>query len=171
MKNKIHAIAGVIGFLTILTFWTSTVLTELFGSYEMVAFVKAAILKGIFILIPAMAIAEASGMSMGAKRQDAPALAKKKRMPNIAANGLIVLLPSAFFLAYKASAGVFDIWFYTVQVLELVAGAANLTMMGLNIRDGLTMTDRIGRRGYPGQIRALSLRRFKKQAFLRWQPL
>ena len=31
MKTKLHAAAGAIGFLTILTFWTATVATELFG--------------------------------------------------------------------------------------------------------------------------------------------
>ncbi|MCP4183407.1 MAG: hypothetical protein GY761_08825 [Hyphomicrobiales bacterium] len=144
MKTKVHAIAGVIGFLSILSFWTSTLFSEIFGTPEMIAFVKNMILWGMFVLIPAMAIAGASGMSMGAKRTDAPAaVAKKKRMPIIAANGLLILLPSAVFLESRAAAGIFDTWFYAIQVLELVAGAANLTMMGLNIRDGLKMTGRV----------------------------
>lgn len=143
MKTKVHAIAGIIGFLSILSFWTSTLFSEIFGTPETVAFVKAMILYGMFVLIPAMAIAGATGMSMGAKRMDAPAVAKKKRMPIIAANGLLILLPSAFFLESRAAAGIFDSWFYAIQTLELIAGAANLTMMGLNIRDGLTMTRRI----------------------------
>ncbi len=145
MKTKIHAAAGVIGFLTILAFWTSTAFSELFSSHETIAFVKAVILKGMFVLIPAMAIVGASGMSIGRKRKDAAAIAKKKRMPVIAANGILVLLPSAFFLEFKAAEGAFDSWFYTIQLLELIGGAVNLTMMGLNIRDGLTMTGRIGK--------------------------
>lgn len=144
MKTRVHAFAGGIGFLTILTFWTSTVVSELFASHETVAAIKQMILYGMFILIPAMAIAGGSGMSMGKSRTDVPAMAKKKRMPRIAANGLLILLPSAFYLASKSAAGAFDAWFYAVQALELVAGAANLTMMGLNIRDGLKMTGRIG---------------------------
>lgn len=144
MKKKFHAVAGAVGFLTILTFWTSTVVSELFGTHEMIAIVKAAILKGMIVLISAMAFAGASGMSLGVTRQDVRALANKKRMPIIAANGLLLLVPSAFFLEYKASAGAFDTWFYTVQLLELIAGATNLAMMGLNIRDGLSMTGRIG---------------------------
>ncbi|MCR9078360.1 MAG: hypothetical protein NXH78_04600 [Hyphomonadaceae bacterium] len=146
MKSKVHAIAGVIGFLCILTFWTSTAYSELFTSHETVAWVKAMILKGMFILIPAMAIAGGSGMSLGAKWRSPQAVAKKKRMPIIAANGLCILLPSAIFLAYKSGAGAFDTWFYTVQVIELCAGALNLTLMGLNIRDGLRMKGRIGRK-------------------------
>ncbi|UWQ77856.1 hypothetical protein K3725_11040 [Leisingera sp. S132] len=145
MKTRIHAIAGGIGFLMILLFWTSTVFSELFASHETIAAVKGFILKGMFILIPAMAIVGGSGMAMGRKRKDAPARAKKKRMPIIALNGLLILVPAAWFLAGKAAAGEFDSTFYLVQVVELVAGTANLTMMGLNIRDGLKMTGRISR--------------------------
>lgn len=71
-------------------------------------------------------------------------------MPLIGANGLLVLLPAAIYLQSKASAGAFDTGFYAVQVVELVAGAANLAMMGLNIRDGLKMTGRIGNRRVVG---------------------
>ena len=67
MKTKIHAFAGVLGFLAIMTFWSSTVYSELFGSPETIAFVKSMILKGMFILMPAMAIAGGSGMSLGGK--------------------------------------------------------------------------------------------------------
>ena len=97
----------------------------------------------MILLIPCMAIAGASGMSMGRKRRDQPILRKKKRMPFIALNGLIILVPSAFFLAGRASAGQFDGWFYGIQALELVAGATNLGLMGLNIRDGLAAKGRL----------------------------
>ena len=145
MKQKLHAIAGVTGFLIILTFWTSTVVSEIFGAPQTIAQVKSMILWGMFGLIPAMAIAGGSGMAMGGRRKDAPARAKKKRMPFIAANGLLILLPAAFFLEAQASRGIFDTVFYIVQGIELFAGAVNLTMMGLNIRDGLRMSRR--RRG------------------------
>ena len=142
MKRRIHAIAGMIGFLVILAFWTSTVISELFGSAQVIAQVKSTILLGMLVLIPSMAFAGASGMSMGARRKDAPARAKKKRMPLIAANGLLVLLPSAVFLDARASSGNFDTLFYVVQCVELLVGAVNLTMMGLNIRDGRRMSRR-----------------------------
>lgn len=144
MKTKIHAAAGGIAFLTILAFWTSTVFSELFTSHETIAIVKGFILKGMFILIPAMIIVGGSGMSMGAKRQDAPALRKKKRMPIIALTGLVVLLPAAIYLEMKASSGTFDTWFYLIQLVELVGGASNLTLMFLNILDGLMMTGKMG---------------------------
>jgi hypothetical protein len=65
--------------------------------------------------------------------------AKIKRMPLIAANGILVLIPSALFLASKAQAAELDTTFYAVQALELTAGAANLALLGLNFRDGLRM--------------------------------
>lgn len=140
MKTKIHASAGVIGFLTILTFWSSTVISELFTSYETIASVKTMILWGMCVLIPAMIIAGASGMNLGQKRKDPLTRAKKKRMPFIAANGLLILVPAAIYLQSKATSGSFDTMFYTVQTIELIAGATNLTLMGLNIRDGRAMT-------------------------------
>jgi uncharacterized membrane protein SpoIIM required for sporulation len=143
MKSKIHAIAGSIGFLTILTFWTSTLFSELFGSYATIVWVKGMVLQGMFILIPAMAIVGASGMSLGKKCFHPLAGKKKKRMPIIAANGLLILMPAAFYLEMKAAAGGFDSWFYLVQSIELVAGAANLTLMGMNIYNGLRITKRI----------------------------
>ncbi len=79
-------------------------------------------------------------MSMGGKRKDALALTKKRRMPFIAANGIVILLPAAVYLQNKAVTGTFDTMFYAVQVIELLAGAINLVLMGLNIRDGRAMT-------------------------------
>ena len=152
MKTRIHAIAGVIGLLMILTFWTSTVLSELFGSHETIATVKGLILWGMFILIPAMAIVGGSGAALGAGRTEQLVSAKKKRMPIIAANGLLILLPMAFVLESKASAGAFDTWFYILQGIELIAGATNMTLMALNARDGIRLT---GRNGKAQQTRLL----------------
>ena len=143
MRTRIHAVAGAIGFLIILVFWSSTALSELFGSAQTIAGVKTAILWGMTVLIPALAITGASGMAMGRRRMDPPARRKKKRMPFIALNGLLVLVPSAFFLAYRANGGVFDAWFYGVQAVELIAGAINLCLIGLNARDGMVMTGRL----------------------------
>ena len=63
-------------------------------------------------------------------------------MPFIGANGVLILIPCAIFLHRWASVGTFDTTFYIVQSLELVVGATNLTLMSLNIRDGLRMSGR-----------------------------
>jgi hypothetical protein len=61
-------------------------------------------------------------------------------MPVIAGNGLLILVPAAIVLDRWAAAGVFDARFYVVQAVELLAGGTNLTLMGLNVRDGLRLS-------------------------------
>ena len=65
--RKIHAAAGAGAFLFIASFWSSTVCSELFGSYEIVATVKQTIVYALFGLITCMATTGATGMKMGAK--------------------------------------------------------------------------------------------------------
>jgi hypothetical protein len=67
---------------------------------------------------------------------------EKKRMPFMGLNGLLVLLPAAIVLNEWAGDGLFDVRFYTLQGIELIAGAANLALMSMNIRDGFKMTGR-----------------------------
>lgn len=143
MPKQVHFIAGLLTTLTIATFFLSTVIVELLGSPEDVATIKSLIvLPGLFILVPAIAATGGSGFFLSKFRQGRLVETKKKRMPFIAANGLLVLIPCAIFLNRWASAGTFDSTFYLVQSLELLAGAANLMLMGLNIRDGLKMSGR-----------------------------
>jgi hypothetical protein len=145
MLKIIHPVAGALATLTIATFWLSTFLTELFASQAIIASVKTAIPWGFLLLIPALMAAGGSGFAL-AKGRTGLVGTKIKRMPVIAANGILVLIPSALFLATKARAGEFDIVFYAVQALELAAGAANIALLGLNMRDGLKMKGRLRRR-------------------------
>ncbi len=144
MKSKLHAIAGVLGFFCVLTFVTSTVLSELLGSPETVASVKGSIFWGMFLLLPALVFAGATGMSLLGKRTDTLALAKQKRGPIAFMTGLFVLLPSAWFLSSRSSDGTLDTFFYGVQAVELAGSAVCLVMIGMNIRDGLALRGRIG---------------------------
>jgi hypothetical protein len=145
MTRIIHPIAGAIAILTIATFWLSTVVSELFGSQATVIAVKTTLPWGFLLLVPALAAAGGSGFALAKGRRGALVEKKKKRMPLIAANGLVVLIPSALFLASKAGAGEFDAAFYAVQALELVAGLVNLALLSLNMRDGLKMKGRLRR--------------------------
>ena len=146
MKRIIHPVAGAVAMLTIATFWLSTALSELFGSRETVAAVKTAIPWGFLLLVPALVVAGASGFALSKGRRVGLIATKLKRMPLIAANGLLVLIPSALFPASKARVAEFDSAFYGVQALELAAGAANMMLLGLNMRDGLRMKGRLRRR-------------------------
>jgi len=142
MTKRIHAISGAIALATILAFWTSTVASEAFGSPQQIAAVKTAVLYGLAVLVPAMAIAGGSGFSLGAKWKSPVVRRKKARMKIIAATGILVLVPSAVFLAMKAGQGDFDAAFMTVQGIELIAGASNIVLLGLNMRDGMAMRRR-----------------------------
>jgi hypothetical protein len=147
MIKRFYRIDGIIAFAAILTFWSSTVAVELLGSREAIASVKRAIPWGFLLLVPALAVTGASGFQMAGPSSDRRIAGKKRRMRFIAANGLLILAPSAFYLAFLAARGNFGILFYSVQSIELVAGAVNLTLMGLNFRDGLRLTGRLSAQG------------------------
>jgi len=146
MSKIIHPAAGVVAITTIATFWLSTALTELFASPAVVTWVKITIPWGFLLLVPALMAAAGSGFALAKGRRAGLVAAKIKRMPLVAANGILILIPSALFLAHKAQSAEFDVGFYAVQALELAAGAANITLLGLNMRDGLKMKGRLRRR-------------------------
>ncbi len=140
MLPTVHKTAAALATATIATFWLSTVISEIFLDHAAIVAVKTAIPFGFFILIPAMTLAGATGMKLAKGRKGGVLGKKSKRMPIIAANGVLILIPAALFLSAKAQAGAFDTTFYMVQIIELIAGATNLTLLGLNIRDGRKLT-------------------------------
>jgi hypothetical protein len=144
MLRTVHLLAGLLATLTIATFFISTLLVELFGGHAAIAGIKHLIVfPGLFILVPSIALTGGTGFALSKTRQGRLVEAKMKRMPFIAANGLLVLLPAAIFLNLWAGQGAFDGRFYLVQAAELLAGATNLLLMGLNMRDGLRLTGRL----------------------------
>lgn len=140
---RVHAVAGSLAFLVILAFLGSSAFAELSGNAAAVARVKLSIAWGLLLLVPMLAATGGSGVFMAGTRPKGLAGKKLARMRIIAANGLVVLVPAALFLAYKAGQGAFDGQFLAVQVLEYAAGLTNLALMGLNIRDGLVLSGHI----------------------------
>lgn len=132
--------------LCIGSFWLSTLVSELFLSQEAIVLVKHSILQAMWIMIPAMAATGGSGFALSKERKGNLLGSKKKRMQFIAANGLLVLLPCAFYLHGKAAAGEMDTVFYALQIVELVAGATNFSLMAMNFRDGLKLSGRLRRK-------------------------
>ena len=143
MVKQLHWVAAMLATLTIALFFGATVLVELMGSPDAIAQVKRLIVSpGLWLLVPAIAAAGGSGFVLSKSRHGRLVAAKKRRMPFIAANGLLILIPCALFLDGRAAQGLFDARFYVVQGVELLAGAVNLLLMGLNIRDGFRLTGR-----------------------------
>lgn len=136
MKSILHAIAGTSAMLIIAGFWSATLVSEIFLDAAAVAAVKHGIVYGLFVLVPFLAATGGSGFALSKSRQGMLVDRKRKRMAVIAGNGLLVMVPAALFLSSKAAAAEFDSMFYTVQLLELVVGVVQLTLMGMNFRDG-----------------------------------
>jgi hypothetical protein len=140
---RAHAIAGVVAFAVILVFLSSSLVAELSGNSATIALVKTSIAWALLVLVPALAATGASGFAMAGPSPKGLLAGKLKRMRVIAANGILVLVPSVLFLAWKAGHGEFDAGFIAVQLVEFAAGSLNLALMGLNIRDGLRLTRRM----------------------------
>ena len=149
MLKRIHPIAGIVAVLTILTFWISTAVSELFLPIDAVIAVKQAIPWGLLVLVPALAITGATGFRLAGASTDPRVLRKKRRMPFIAGNGILVLIPAALSLSALATRLEFGGLFYSIQAIELLAGAINLALMSLNIRDGLRLSGRLNGRPLP----------------------
>lgn len=139
MSPKFHAAAGGLGLGLIALFWTATLWAELFGTPQQIAAVKAAIVQGLWLLIPALAAAGLGGARLARDRRGPRIETKTRRMRLAALNGLFVLVPCALILASRAQAGDLDGTFYAVQAVELVAGAINLRLLWANIQDGRAM--------------------------------
>ena len=137
---RLHIAASALALLTIACFWTSTVLTEIFLGRAAVVALKTSLPWGFLVLIPALAAAGISGNALALGRRGGLIGTKLNRMKIVAANGLAILLPSAFFLAQLAARQDFGVTFALVQGLELLVGAVNLTLLGLNFRDGRKLT-------------------------------
>lgn len=142
MIKLVHPAAGALAMAMIAGFWLSTAVSELFAGPATVTTVKTLIPYGFVVLIPALAATGLTGRGLAKRFRGPIVAAKQKRMAVIAANGILVLVPSALFLSYKAQAGAFDTAFYAVQAVELVAGAVNLSLLALNMRDGLRLSRR-----------------------------
>ncbi|WP_353979670.1 hypothetical protein [Salinicola endophyticus] len=139
----LHRLAATLAILCIATFFSSTILAELLGTAASIVTVKSLIVwPGLWVLVPSIALTGGSGFALAKSRSGKLVRRKKMRMPFIAINGLLVLIPCAVLLDRWASAGAFDTAFYLVQGAELLAGATNLVLMGMNMRDGFKMSGR-----------------------------
>ncbi|MCP1196084.1 hypothetical protein NKW84_09450 [Acetobacter senegalensis] len=118
----------------------STIVSELSENPLTIAATKQAILWGLLVLVPCLAFTGLSGYQIAGKAPRGLMLTKFKRMRVIGINGICILVPCAFFLAFRAAELKFGWPFYGIQFLELLAGSINLVLLGMNFRDGLRMS-------------------------------
>jgi hypothetical protein len=136
---KAHAAFGVLALALIAGFWLTTVGSELAGSAEHVVLVKTWILRLIPVLVALMAGAGAAGNLIARGRKTREIGDKRLRAIVAALNGLLILIPCAYVLEGWAVTGEFTARFYGVQAIELAAGAGNIVLLALNLRDGLRL--------------------------------
>ena len=142
-RSILHAIAGILALFTVVTFWLSTVMVEVFFTVSAITAVKVAIaFYGLPLLVLFMAMTGISGTVLARNGGNTLCPRKKARMRIIALNGVLIMVPSALFLAVRAQAGVFDLWFFIVQAIELAVGLIQISLIGLNIRDGRSLSSR-----------------------------
>ena len=140
MKNRIHAIAGMLAIALVATFITATIIVEVAGDDASILAVKTAILFALIILIPSVMMAGGTGRSLAASRTSPLLKNKKRRAMLVAIVGIVVLLPCAITLRVLAGNGNIGPAFIAVQTIELVGGIVNLTLLILNARAGRLLT-------------------------------
>ena len=137
--RTLHAAASTLGLVIVALFLLSSLAAEVLGDPAGIVRVKTAIFRALFVLAPVMAVAGATGSRLAGPSR-APVIQRKMRRMRLAGiNALLVLVPCAVTLYWLAIHGRFGAAFTAVQVVELMAGAANLVLLGLNLRDGLAM--------------------------------
>lgn len=146
-KRRIHAIAGTLAACIIAAFFTSSIVVEIAGNEEAIALTKTVILITLLVLVPSMAITGATGHRLAAHRGGPGIGRKKRRMITVGLIGVGVLIPCAITLQRLAVAGEFGTTFYLVQLVELVAGGVNVSLLALNIRDGRMLAGKIRPKG------------------------
>jgi len=142
LLRSIHGAVGCLALATIVAFMTCTIWAEWLSDPAAIVKVKTVILWSLPLPILAMASTGLSGLGLGGHVPRGLAADKVARMKIAGPNGLLVLTPCAVFLARKAQSGQLDAAFWAVQAVELLAGALNITLLTLNLRDGLRMAAR-----------------------------
>lgn len=140
--KSIHKVAAICALILIATFQVSTIVADFFATAVQIAYVKSAILMFIPLLILSMIATGITANKLYPNAVMGIFKVKQMRLKIAAINGMLILLPAAILLARWSESGQFDNLYWTIQILEIIAGLVNLTMIGLNIRDGI----RLGRR-------------------------
>lgn len=136
--NRPHLIAAVLVLAILTSFWGAIVISDFFLDQDALAVVRQGIVYALIVLIPAMIAVKVTGSKLGKPRieTDVRIQNKKKKATLMAVNGVLIMVPAAFFLNYKASIGEFDMVFRVVQVIELLVGSFQYYFVVTNFKVG-----------------------------------
>ncbi|PVW14680.1 hypothetical protein [Marixanthomonas spongiae] len=141
----VHIIATCIAVMTISCFFSFSLLAEILGNEVFIKQVKTAILYCLPILLICMPVLALSGKKLAGNSKSSIVAKKLKRMKLVAING-VILISLAIYLYYHAIFKTIDTTFLLIQILELLFGAINLGLIGLNIQAGLKLSGRMKKR-------------------------
>jgi hypothetical protein len=144
---RLHLVASLTALLTITFFLVSSAIVEGLGNDADIHSLKRWILRGLVVLVPALAAAGLSGRKLAGRSRASIVRRKQRRLQLVAATGVMLLIPCAITLERLAARRDLGLAFQLVQTLEFLAGTLNLTLLMLNFRDGLALrTARHGKR-------------------------
>ena len=106
--RHIHPLAGGLAILCIATFMGSTLVAELHGDPQTIIITKRAILWGLLVLVPCLALTGFSGYQMAGGAPSGVALGRFRHGRGIRDTGLWVLVPWACFVPLRAYAPTFE---------------------------------------------------------------
>lgn len=141
---RVHLATAVGAVVLITTFLTSAAVTDLIGDAAAIRVLRLAIVLALPVLVGCLAAAGLTGNRLAGRSRAAVVRRKQRRMQAVAAAGLVLLVPCAIILnqlAATAGGGVT----VGLEITEFLAGAVNLTLLGLNFRDGRAMSRRARR--------------------------
>jgi len=141
-----HIAATAVATLTISCFFTFSLIAEIIGDPLFIKQVKTGILYCLPIMLIAMPILGLSGKKLAGNSKNPIIQQKMKRMKLVALNG-VILISLAIYLYYHAVYKTIDTTFLYVQIVELVIGAINLGLIGMNIRAGMQLSGRLAKNG------------------------
>lgn len=147
LLTVLHKFASGLALLMIASYFTSSLIVEIFGSQEEIATVKTIIVHSLIILAFLMASTAISGKRLAKKlsnNNNTTIIAlKQKRMKFIALNAILVLIPIAVVLYWLSTGGYFGVWFYGLQAVEFIAGGTNIYLMAMNAKLGKQLSSNV----------------------------
>ncbi|MBK7057593.1 MAG: hypothetical protein KBF99_07955 [Leptospiraceae bacterium] len=135
--SQLHKLGGILAILIILFFQVLTISSEFSGDFNRIITAKQIIAWLIPFLVITLIGTGISGRKLAGKSTNILIIRKQSRMKFIAANGILILLPSAYILLYLSKIQPVTNLFWILQTLEISSGLINLTLLILNAKDGI----------------------------------
>lgn len=140
MKTIIHASAGVLTMLFLLVFFVAICVSEIKYGVEDVIAVQRNIYEAIGFYVFLLLITGGVGLLLSRERKGRIVEMKKRRMLEILACSVFVLLPCSYLLANYDLALRGRLFMYLLEGIELLVIGLLITLLSFNFRDGLRLT-------------------------------